>query len=104
MAKTSNATTIAALALTAAGTEVHNSASDATPNATTISAVTPKADIARRIFAEGYAMNPVPARSVFINRYMAEAGLTKNGAATYHQNMKAKAGFVVSKKTTSASA
>ena len=92
MAKNTNATTTAA-------TET-----PANTNATTIVAAPSKADKARAIFNEGYAMNPVPDRKVFIQRYMAEAGLTKNGAATYHQNMKAKAGYVTSKASAVATA
>lgn len=39
----------------------------------------------------------VPQRKDIINRLIGEAGLTQNGAATYLQNMKKKAGLVASK-------
>lgn len=39
----------------------------------------------------------VPQRKDIINRLISEAGLTQNGAATYLQNMKKKAGLVASK-------
>ena len=51
-----------------------------------------KADIGRTIFAEELAKGS--ARKDIIARLVAEAGLTKNGAATYLQNMKNKAGLV----------
>ena len=54
-----------------------------------------KADKARVIFAEAYAQSPVPQRKEIIGRMVAEAGLTKAGAATYLQNFKTKAGLVV---------
>ena len=56
-----------------------------------------KADKARTIFKEAYSMSPVPQRKDIINRMVVEAGLTKAGAATYLQNMKTKAGLVVSR-------
>lgn len=62
----------------------------------TVTAVT-KADVARAIFNESYSMNPVPQRKDIINRFVAEAGLTKMGAATYLQNFKDKAGYSVKK-------
>ena len=61
---------------------------------TTVAAAN-KADKARAIFADAYAQTPVPQRKEIINRMVAEAGLTKAGAATYLQNFKAKAGLVV---------
>ena len=71
------------------------------PTVTTTSAVMStaptKADKARAIFKECYAMPQVPQRKDIINRMVAEAGLTKAGAATYLQNMKTKAGLVVSR-------
>lgn len=61
-----------------------------------------KADKARAVFMDCYKefhVNPasVPARKDIINRLMTECGLTQNGAATYLQNMKTKAGLVVKK-------
>jgi hypothetical protein len=61
-----------------------------------------KADKARAIFAECYAMEQVPERKAIIGRAIAEAGLTKAGAATYLQNYKDKQGLSV--KRTAASA
>lgn len=48
---------------------------------------------------KNYHVDPksVPARKDIINRLIAECGLTQNGAATYLQNMKTKAGLVVKK-------
>ena len=60
-------------------------------------AATIKADKARAIFKECYAMPQVPQRKDIINRFVVEAGLTKAGAATYLQNMKKKAGLVVAR-------
>lgn len=59
-----------------------------------------KADKARAIFDECYAMPTVPARKDIIQRAVAEAGLTKAGAATYLQNYKTKKGLVVKKAAT----
>jgi hypothetical protein len=58
-----------------------------------------KADKAREVFLDcykDYHVNPasVPARKDIIARLMSECGLTQNGAATYLQNMKTKAGLV----------
>ena len=54
-----------------------------------------KADIGRKIFEEELAKGS--ARKDIIARLVGEAGLTKNGAATYLQNMRNKAGLVVHK-------
>jgi hypothetical protein len=54
-----------------------------------------KAEKARTIFKEMFEMNPVPARKDMISRAEKEAGLTKNGAATYLQNFKSKNGLTV---------
>jgi hypothetical protein len=62
----------------------------------TVAAAT-KADKARTIFKEAYGTSPVPQRKDIIHRMVNEAGLTKAGAATYLQNMKTKAGLVVSR-------
>jgi hypothetical protein len=51
-----------------------------------------KADIGRTIFEEELQNGLV--RKTVINRLMTEALLTKNGASTYFQNMKKKAGLV----------
>lgn len=51
-----------------------------------------KADIGRTIFNEELENGLV--RKTVINRLIKEALLTKNGAATYFQNMKKKAGLV----------
>jgi hypothetical protein len=61
-----------------------------------------KSDLARVVFLDcykDYHINPasVPARKDIIARLMKECGLTQNGAATYLQNMKTKAGLVVKK-------
>jgi hypothetical protein len=63
---------------------------------------TTKADKAREIFLDCYKdfhtdPKSVPARKDIIGRLMGEAGLTANGAATYLQNMKSKAGLVAKK-------
>jgi hypothetical protein len=55
-----------------------------------------KADIGRTIFNESLATGNLVRKDV-IARLVAEAGLTKAGAATYFQNMKNKAGLVVHK-------
>ena len=55
-----------------------------------------KASVARTIFKEEMAKQSV--RKDIIARLINEAGLTKNGAATYLQNMKKKAGLVKSTK------
>lgn len=47
-----------------------------------------KAKVAKAIFKEMFAMNPQPARKDMINRAVAEAKLTPQGAATYLQNYK----------------
>lgn len=58
-----------------------------------------KADLARAVFNDCYKdLNQVPQRKDIINRLVSECGLTVNGAATYLQNMKTKAGLVVKKK------
>lgn len=62
-----------------------------------------KTDLAREVFNDcykNYHTDPksVPQRKDIINRLISECGLTQNGAATYLQNMKKKAGLVVSKK------
>lgn len=49
---------------------------------------TSKAKIAKGIFAEMFAAQPVPARKDMIARAVAEAKLTPQGAATYLQNFK----------------
>lgn len=49
---------------------------------------TSKAKIAKGIFSEMFAVQPVPARKDMIARAVAEAGLTPQGAATYLQNFK----------------
>lgn len=54
-----------------------------------------KASLARGIFEEELKNGLV--RKDTINRLMGEANLTKAGAATYFQNMKKKAGLVVSR-------
>jgi hypothetical protein len=59
-----------------------------------------KAEKARAIFKECYAMPQVPQRKDIIARMVKEAGLTKAGAATYLQNMKTKAGLVVKRNST----
>jgi hypothetical protein len=61
-----------------------------------------KADKAREIFLDCYKdfhndPKSVPARKDIIGRLVSEAGLTQNGAATYLQNMKSKAGLVAKK-------
>lgn len=56
-----------------------------------------KADKARLVFNECYAMEVVPQRKDIINRFVQECGLTQNGAATYLQNFKKAAGIVNSK-------
>lgn len=56
-----------------------------------------KADKARVIFAEVYAMEQVPARKDIIARCVAEAGLTKAGAATYLQIYRKKNNMVATK-------
>lgn len=50
-----------------------------------------KAAVAREIF--NATASDVPRKDV-LQRFMAEAGLTKAGAATYYQNMKKEAGLV----------
>ncbi len=57
-----------------------------------------KADIGRTIFNEELEKGLV--RKTVINRLINEALLTKNGAATYFQNMKNKAGLVNHKTKT----
>lgn len=62
-------------------------------------AIVTKADISRKIWAEELAKvndGEFPVRGVTIKRLIAEANLTKAGAATYYQNMKKKFGFVKS--------
>lgn len=61
-----------------------------------------KADKAKVVFMDCYKnyhldQKSVPARKDIINRLITECGLTQNGAATYLQNMKTKAGLVVKK-------
>ena len=74
-----------------------NTTAGVTTTSTVVAAT--KADKARTIFKEAYSMSPVPQRKDIINRLVIEAGLTKAGAATYLQNMKTKAGLVVSRTT-----
>lgn len=58
-----------------------------------------KADKALIVFMDCYKdLKNVPQRKDIINRLVSECGLTVNGAATYLQNMKKKAGLVNSKK------
>lgn len=57
-----------------------------------------KADVARKIFAEMYGKEGV-ARKDIIKRFETEAGLTKAGAATYHQQMVKKAKVAVVEET-----
>lgn len=65
----------------------------------TIKSIT-KADLAREIFNDCYkeGVDKAPERKVIIQRMMKEANLTQNGAATYLQNLKKKAGIVNLKK------
>lgn len=70
---------------------------DATIQTNAVVSDVKKADIGRAIWAEEIAKGGVPVRGHTIKRLMIEAGLTKNGAATYYQNMKKKAGLVNSK-------
>ena len=61
-----------------------------------------KADKAREIFLDCYKNHHIdpkstPARKDILDRMMKEAGLTANGAATYLQNFKTKAGLVAKK-------
>ena len=53
-----------------------------------------KASLASKIFADCYAMNPVPARKDIIDAAIKGAGLTKQGAATYLHNWRNKNGLV----------
>ena len=71
----------------------------------TTAAAETKATKARAIFNDCYkdAAN-VPQRKDIINRMIAEAGLTKAGAATYLQNFKSKAGLVAKKEVAVATA
>jgi hypothetical protein len=55
---------------------------------------TNKAEKARAIFKECYAMPQVPQRKDIIQRAVVEAGLTTKGAATYLQNYRNKQGMV----------
>lgn len=49
---------------------------------------TSKAKVAKAIFQQMFAMEPVPARKDMIARAQREADLTPQGAATYLQNYK----------------
>jgi predicted solute-binding protein len=55
---------------------------------------TNKAEKARAIFKECYAMPQVPQRKDIIQRAVVEVGLTTKGAATYLQNYRNKQGMV----------
>lgn len=55
---------------------------------------TNKAEVARAIFKQMFAMSPVPARKDMIERAVKEAGLTPAGAATYLQKYKTDNGLV----------
>ena len=57
-------------------------------------------DRAIEVFNDCYkdGVDKAPQRKDIIARLMNEANLTQNGAATYLQNMKKKAGLVESKK------
>ena len=59
-----------------------------------------KMDRAIEVFNDCYkdGVDKAPQRKDIIARLMNEANLTQNGAATYLQNMKKKAGLVESKK------
>jgi hypothetical protein len=70
------------------------------PEAIVTQVAVTKAEKARTIFKECYAMPQVPQRKDIIARMVTEAGLTKAGAATYLQNMKTKAGLVVKRNST----
>ena len=61
-----------------------------------------KAAKANAIFAECYAMSPVPQRKDILARVEKEAGLTPAGAATYLQNYKRKHGLSKAPATTQA--
>ena len=77
-----------------------NAAAVAAPAAVIVAApaaAPTKADKARAIFNAAYALPVVPARKDIIASMIADAGLTKAGAATYLQNFKNKAGLVVKK-------
>lgn len=64
------------------------------PEVVTTATSVNKADKARAIFSEMFAMNPRPARKDMIARAVQEADLTPAGAATYLQNYKAKNNLV----------
>lgn len=66
-----------------------------TPKVEVIVQTLTKADKARIIFNESYAMQPVPQRKDILARFVNEAGCTPKGAATYLQNFKDKAGITV---------
>lgn len=55
-----------------------------------------KSVIAAEIFAKAVVAGPL-VRADVIKAFMAEAGLSKNGANTYYHNLKSKAGLVVHK-------
>lgn len=59
-----------------------------------------KSEKAKVVFMDCYknGVDKAPQRKDIIKRLMDECGLTQNGAATYLQNMKSKAGLVVKKK------
>ena len=61
--------------------------------AVVIAAAPSKASKANAIFAEMFAMSPLPARKDMIQRAVKEAALTESGAATYLQNYKSKHGL-----------
>jgi hypothetical protein len=65
---------------------------ETTPVVTAVA--TNKAEKARAIFKECYAMPQVPQRKDIIQRAVVEAGLTTKGAATYLQNYRNKQGMV----------
>jgi hypothetical protein len=107
MTKNANKAAAAALIIAAgSNSETIVSAAPKSPAAEVIAAVVPptKADKARVIFAECYAMATVPARGDMIKRAVAEAGLTSKGAATYLQNYKNKQGLSVRKAPTAVAA
>ena len=78
----------------------------AAPSAAVAATVITKADKARAVFADCYpdGKTTTVQRKDIINRMVAEAGLTKAGAATYLQNFKDKAGITVKKPAAVAAA
>lgn len=82
-------------------TETITNAQVGTVPAAVVAAAAPsKAKKANAIFAEMFAMSPVPARKDMIARAVKEAGLTDSGAATYLQNYKTKHGLVQPRQVT----